>query len=79
MLPGTTALLQPYYSHLKRHEEVQMTVIVAGYFEFANPEEVPEILLSARPHIEGALTEGGKQPRAGEWSEPKAQAHVAQR
>ncbi|MFT6017034.1 MAG: hypothetical protein ACI809_002804, partial [Candidatus Azotimanducaceae bacterium] len=31
-----------------------MTVIVAGYVEFENPTEVPEILISARPHIEGA-------------------------
>ena len=36
-----------------------MTVIVAGYFEFVDPEEVPEVLLSARPHIEGALSEEG--------------------
>lgn len=36
-----------------------MTVIVAGYFDFENPEEVPEVLRSARPHIEGALSEEG--------------------
>ena len=36
-----------------------MTVIVAGHIDFENPEEVPHILTSARPHIEGALTEEG--------------------
>jgi len=36
-----------------------MTVIVAGYFDFLKPEEVPEALRSARPHIEGALAEEG--------------------
>jgi quinol monooxygenase YgiN len=36
-----------------------MTVIVAGYFEFVNAEEVPEVIRSARPHIEGALDEDG--------------------
>jgi quinol monooxygenase YgiN len=36
-----------------------MTVIVAGYFEFEHPEQVPEILASARPYIEGALNEEG--------------------
>ncbi len=36
-----------------------MTVIVAGYFEFEHPEQVPDILQGARPHIEGALSEEG--------------------
>ena len=36
-----------------------MTVIVAGYFDFVHPEDVPEALTSARPHIEGALSETG--------------------
>ena len=36
-----------------------MTVIVAGYIEFANADQVPEIISDARPHIEGALTEEG--------------------
>ena len=36
-----------------------MAVIVAGYFDFVHPSEVPEVLRSARPHIEGALDEQG--------------------
>ena len=36
-----------------------MKVIVAGYIDFENASEVPEILMSARPHIEGALEEEG--------------------
>ena len=36
-----------------------MKVIVAGYIDFENASEVPEILTSARPHIEGALEEEG--------------------
>ena len=36
-----------------------MKVIVAGYIDFENESEVPEILTSARPHIEGALKEEG--------------------
>ena len=36
-----------------------MKVIVAGYIDFEHPNEVSEILISARPHIEGALEEEG--------------------
>ena len=36
-----------------------MTVIISGYVDFENPEQVPEIVTSARPHIEGALQEEG--------------------
>lgn len=36
-----------------------MTVIVAGYFDFVHPEEVPDVLKGARAHIEGALSEEG--------------------
>lgn len=36
-----------------------MTVIISGYFEFENPSDVPDMLTSARPHIEGALAEDG--------------------
>ena len=36
-----------------------MKVIVAGYIDFEHPNEVSEILKSARPHIEGALEEEG--------------------
>jgi quinol monooxygenase YgiN len=36
-----------------------MTIIVAGHFDFEKPEEVPEMLTSARPLIEGALSEEG--------------------
>ena len=36
-----------------------MKVIVAGYIDFENASEVPEILTSARPYIEGALEEEG--------------------
>lgn len=36
-----------------------MTVIVAGFFEFVHAEQIPEILNSARPYIEGALEEEG--------------------
>ena len=40
-------------------EQLPGTVIVAGCFDFVNADEVPDILTSARPHIEGALTEEG--------------------
>lgn len=36
-----------------------MTVIISGYFEFVNPEQIPDILNGARIHIEGALAEDG--------------------
>ena len=36
-----------------------MTVIISGYVEFENPEQVPAILVGARTHIEGALAEEG--------------------
>ncbi|WP_040481739.1 putative quinol monooxygenase [Luminiphilus syltensis] len=36
-----------------------MTVIISGYLDFENPEDVPKLIASARPHIEGALSEEG--------------------
>ena len=39
--------------------KLNMPVIVAGTIQFANVKEVPEILKSAQPHIDGALTEPG--------------------
>ena len=36
-----------------------MTVIVAGCMDLENPEKLKEMLLGARPHIEGALAEEG--------------------
>jgi quinol monooxygenase YgiN len=36
-----------------------MTVIIAGIMDLADPSQMQEMLLSARPHIEGALTEEG--------------------
>ncbi|MBT4162180.1 MAG: antibiotic biosynthesis monooxygenase [Gammaproteobacteria bacterium] len=39
--------------------KADMTVIVAGYFDFANPAEIPDVIKSSRPLIEGALTEEG--------------------
>ena len=36
-----------------------MTVVISGYIEFEAHEDVPEIIRSARAHIEGALAEEG--------------------
>lgn len=36
-----------------------MTVIIAGIMELEDPSQVKEMLLAARPHIEGALQEEG--------------------
>ena len=36
-----------------------MTLIISGYFDFEDNEDVPSILKSAMPLIEGALTETG--------------------
>ena len=39
--------------------KADMPVIVAGTIQFANAAQVPDILTSAKPHIDGALTETG--------------------
>ena len=36
-----------------------MKVIISGSIDFENPADVKEMLLAARPNIEGALTEEG--------------------
>ena len=36
-----------------------MTVIIAGTMDLENPGQMKEMLLAARPHIEGALAEEG--------------------
>jgi len=36
-----------------------MTVIIAGTMDLEDPSQMKEMLLSARPHIEGALQEEG--------------------
>lgn len=36
-----------------------MTVIIAGTLDLEDPSQVKEMLLAARPHIEGALREEG--------------------
>lgn len=40
-------------------EQKPGTVIISGFFEFTNPDEVADVIRSARPHIEGALDEEG--------------------
>ena len=44
-----------------------MKVIIAGYIELQDPSKVKEMLETARPHVEGALTEEGCI--AYDWSE----------
>ena len=39
--------------------KTNMAVIVAGVIQFTEIDQVPDILISAKPHIEGALTEPG--------------------
>jgi quinol monooxygenase YgiN len=39
--------------------EFDMKVIIAGSIDLEDPAQVKEMLLAARPHIEGALTEEG--------------------
>ena len=36
-----------------------MKVLIAGYLDFENPADVPELITTAREHIEGALDEPG--------------------
>ena len=48
-----------YFFTAEESIKPDMPVIVGGVLQFANVEEVPEILKSARPHIDGALTETG--------------------
>ena len=39
-----------------------MTLIISGYFDFEDNEDVPSILKSAMPLIEGALTRAKDGP-----------------
>ena len=62
-----------------------MTVIVAGCMDLENPEQLKEMLLGARPHIEGALAEEGTEDHLNpgrlyiyeEWTSSEAlEAHL---
>ena len=48
-----------YFFTAEEQVKPGMPVIVSGCLDFTNPDEIPTILRSARPHIEGALTEDG--------------------
>jgi len=48
-----------YFFTAEENIKPDMPIIVAGIIQFADVNEVPEILKSAIPHIDGALTESG--------------------
>lgn len=54
-----TPAARGYFFTADDRVKADMPVLISGIIQFANPEQIPEILTSAKPHIDGALTEEG--------------------